>query len=98
MEDYCHSFEHTVELQVIFLQHIYGADIRILPILCGQYARSLYRGGAPEADEGVRRFLRGAGRDGRARRRPAVLDSRHRHGPHGRALSGRFHRRMPTAA
>jgi hypothetical protein len=42
MEDYCHSFEHTVELQVVFLQHIYGPDIRILPILCGQ---------------GVRRFL-----------------------------------------
>jgi len=57
MEDYCHSFEHTVELQVIFLQHIYGPDIRILPILCGQYAHSLYRGGAPEADEGVHRFL-----------------------------------------
>ncbi len=61
MEDYCHSFEHTVELQVIFLQHIYGADIRILPILCGQYARSLYRGGAPEADEGVRRFCAALG-------------------------------------
>jgi AmmeMemoRadiSam system protein B len=57
MEDYCHSFEHTVELQVIFLQHIYGPDIRILPILCGSYANSLYRGGAPEADEGVRHFL-----------------------------------------
>ncbi len=57
MEDYCHSFEHTVELQVIFLQHIYGPDIRILPLLCGQYANSLYRGGAPESDEGVHRFL-----------------------------------------
>jgi hypothetical protein len=56
MEDYCHSFEHTVELQVVFLQHIYGPDVRILPILCGQFAHSLYRGGAPEADEGVRRF------------------------------------------
>jgi len=61
MEDYCHSFEHTVELQVVFLQHIYGPDIRILPILCGQYAHSLYRGGAPEADEGVRRFLESLG-------------------------------------
>ena len=61
MEDYCHSFEHTVELQVIFLQHIYGPDIRILPILCGQYAHSLYRGGAPEADEGVQRFLEALG-------------------------------------
>jgi AmmeMemoRadiSam system protein B len=61
MEDYCHSFEHTVELQVIFLQHIYGPDIRILPILCGQYAQSLYRGGAPEANEGVHRFLASLG-------------------------------------
>jgi AmmeMemoRadiSam system protein B len=61
MEDYCHSFEHTVELQVIFLQHIYGPDIRILPILCGQYANSLYRGGAPEANEGVHRFLQSLG-------------------------------------
>jgi len=61
MEDYCHSFEHTVELQMIFLQHIYGPDIRILPILCGQYAHSLYRGGAPEANEGVHRFLQALG-------------------------------------
>ena len=35
MEDYCHSFEHTVELQVIFLQHVLGPDVRILPILVG---------------------------------------------------------------
>src|SRR5664279_2986795 len=32
MEDYCHSFEHTVELQVIFLQHVLGPGVRILPI------------------------------------------------------------------
>jgi MEMO1 family protein len=57
MEDYCHSFEHTVELQVIFLQHIYGPDIRILPVLCGQFANSLYLGGAPEDDDGVKRFF-----------------------------------------
>ncbi|MGA2593403.1 MAG: AmmeMemoRadiSam system protein B [Bryobacteraceae bacterium] len=61
MEDYCHSFEHTVELQVVFLQHIYGPDIRILPILCGQFAHSLYRGGAPESNDGVKRFLESLG-------------------------------------
>ena len=61
MEDYCHSFEHTVELQVVFLQHVYGPDIRIVPILCGQFAHSLYLGGAPEADEGVRRFFAALG-------------------------------------
>ena len=57
MEDYCHSVEHSIEFQVLFLQHIYGADIRILPILCGSYARSICSGGLPEDDEGVRRFL-----------------------------------------
>ena len=57
MEDYCHSFEHTVELQLIFLQHVLGPGVRILPILCGPYARSLYRGGQPEDDDGVKQFL-----------------------------------------
>jgi len=61
MEDYCHSFEHTVEFQIVFLQHIYGPDIRILPILCGQFANSLYLGGAPENDDGVKRFLESLG-------------------------------------
>ena len=57
MEDFCHSFEHTVELQVVFLQHILGPGVRILPILCGSYANSLLHGGKPEANENVRRFL-----------------------------------------
>jgi MEMO1 family protein len=57
MEDYCHSFEHTVELQLIFLQHVFGQGVRILPILCGPYAKSLYRGGRPEDDGGVKQFF-----------------------------------------
>ena len=57
MEDYCHAVEHSIEFQVLFLQYLYGADIRVVPILCGPYAHSLYQGGAPEADEKVRRFL-----------------------------------------
>jgi len=57
MEDYCHSFEHTVEFQVLFLQHVLGAGVRILPILCGSFARSLMDGSHPEDQDGVRRFL-----------------------------------------
>ena len=57
MEDYCHSFEHTIELQTIFLQHLMGANVKVLPILCGSYAHSIYRGGKPEDDDGVKRFL-----------------------------------------
>jgi AmmeMemoRadiSam system protein B len=61
MEDFCHSFEHTVELQLIFLQHALGANVRILPILCGPFARSLYRGGKPEDDDKVKAFLEALG-------------------------------------
>jgi hypothetical protein len=57
MEDYCHAVEHSVEFQVVFLQSLFGPDIQILPILCGPYARSIYQGGMPEQDDGVKRFL-----------------------------------------
>jgi len=57
MEDYCHSFEHTVELELIFLQHALGPQARILPILCGSFAKSLLEGGNPEDDDEVRRFF-----------------------------------------
>jgi len=57
MEDYCHSFEHTVELQVIFLQHMLGPDVKILPILIGSFAHSIYQGGKPEDDDKVRAFF-----------------------------------------
>jgi len=57
MEDYCHAVEHSIEFQALFLQYIYGPNIRIAPILCGSYAHSIYLGGAPEANENVRRFL-----------------------------------------
>jgi AmmeMemoRadiSam system protein B len=57
MEDYCHSFEHTVELQVLFLQHMLGAGVKILPVLVGGFAHSIYQGGMPEDDDKVRAFF-----------------------------------------
>jgi len=57
MEDYCHAVEHSIEFQVLFLQHLYGPEIRVLPILCGPYAHSIYGGGKPEQNESVQRFL-----------------------------------------
>jgi hypothetical protein len=57
MEDYCHAVEHSIEFQVVFLQHVYGPNIRILPILCGAFAQGLLDGGRPEAHDDVRRFL-----------------------------------------
>lgn len=57
MEDYCHSIEHSIELQIIFLQYLYGPEIRILPILCGPFVKSVSKGGLPEEDEQIQRFF-----------------------------------------
>jgi MEMO1 family protein len=57
MEDYCHAVEHSIEFQVLFLQHVYGPGIKILPILCGSFARSIHYGGKPESNPEVERFL-----------------------------------------
>ncbi len=56
-EDYCHAIEHSIEFQVVFLQAIYGANVRVLPVLCGSFGRSIRAGGFPEDDENVNRFL-----------------------------------------
>ena len=57
MEDYCHAVEHSIEFQVVFLQSVYGPDVRILPVLCGSFGRSIDEGGLPEDNESVNRFL-----------------------------------------
>lgn len=56
-EDYFFSIEHSVEFQVVFLQYLYGPEVKILPLLCGSYARSIYLGGAPEKSDEVRQYL-----------------------------------------
>jgi AmmeMemoRadiSam system protein B len=61
MEDYCHAVEHSIEFQVVFLQAIYGPEVRIVPILCGSFGRSVHAGGFPEDDPDVQQFLRRLG-------------------------------------
>jgi AmmeMemoRadiSam system protein B len=57
LEDYCHRVEHSIEFQVVFLQHLLGSRLKILPILVGPFAKSLLEGGLPEDAEPLRRFL-----------------------------------------
>jgi len=57
LEDYCHAVEHSIEFQVVFLQHLYGPRIRILPVLCGAFAAGPEAGKLPESSERVARFL-----------------------------------------
>ncbi|MBS1788590.1 MAG: AmmeMemoRadiSam system protein B [Acidobacteria bacterium] len=56
-EDYCHSIEHSIEFQCVFLQQMLGSDFKILPILCGPFAKALYYGEPPENDDKVLRFF-----------------------------------------
>lgn len=57
MEDYCHSVEHSIEFQIVFLQHLYGPGVRILPILCGPFVKSIYGEGMPEENDRLARFF-----------------------------------------
>jgi AmmeMemoRadiSam system protein B len=57
LEDYCHAVEHSIEFQIVFLQHVYGPSIRVLPILCGPFVKSVYEGGLPEDNQDVSRFF-----------------------------------------
>jgi len=56
MEDYCHAVEHSIEFQVLFLQHLYGPEVRVMPVLCGPFVRSLTRG-YPEDDDALGRAI-----------------------------------------
>jgi MEMO1 family protein len=57
VEDYCHAVEHSIEFQVLFLQHLYGPEVRVLPILCGPLAHGAQDGGRPEDEPAVGRFV-----------------------------------------
>jgi AmmeMemoRadiSam system protein B len=58
IEDYCHAVEHAIEFQVLFLQHLLGPSVRVVPVLCGPFAQATDHG-RPEDDAGVARFLGG---------------------------------------
>jgi AmmeMemoRadiSam system protein B len=57
VEDYCHAVEHSVEFQVVFLQHLYGPSVKIVPVLCGAFVEGPAAGEAPETSDTVARFV-----------------------------------------
>lgn len=61
MEDYCHAVEHSIEFQIVFLQHLYGPGVRILPILCGPFVKSIYEGSLPEDSDAAAKFFDAVG-------------------------------------
>lgn len=59
VDDVAHRAEHSIEFQVIFLQHLIGAKrpIRILPILVGSFHEWVVSGKLPSDDPKVQGFL-----------------------------------------
>lgn len=56
-EDYCHHAEHSIELQVLFLQYQFRRPIKIVPVLCGPFVDSLRTGKPPETIDGNQRVF-----------------------------------------
>lgn len=57
LEDYCHRIEHSIEFQVIFLQSLFGAEVKVLPVLVGSFGLSFTQVKRPEEIPEVSSFF-----------------------------------------
>jgi len=59
----CHRGEHSIEFQVLFLQHVFGSEAmpRIVPILCTSFDPIMGRDGSPASLPEVKGFLAALG-------------------------------------
>lgn len=57
-DEYAHATEHTIELQAIYLRHIFGESAcpKIVPILVGSFEEFLFDGQRPSDDEEIAAF------------------------------------------
>jgi len=57
-EEFAHRDEHSIEFQTIWLRYLVSPDrpVRIVPILCGFFARCMTEGCTPKDDEDVDSF------------------------------------------
>ncbi len=51
--DFAHRREHSIEFELIFLQHVIGSPFSLVPILCGSVSQHLERVSRPAAIPGV---------------------------------------------
>ncbi len=51
--DLAHRQEHSLEFQLIFLQHLFGSGFTLIPVLCGSFAGALDRVGRPSGLDGA---------------------------------------------
>lgn len=61
LDEFNHLGEHSIEFQLVFLQHLRSRPLKILPILCGSFQAHLETPSWPEEDGRVAEFLRRLG-------------------------------------
>ena len=58
VDELAHKGEHSIEFQVLFLQHVIGdREYRIVPILCSGFHEQVEQDVLPEMDADIREFL-----------------------------------------
>jgi AmmeMemoRadiSam system protein B len=55
--DFDHRSEHSLEFQLLFLQHMFGLEFCVLPVLCGSFQRVLPDVSRPAEIQGMADFL-----------------------------------------
>lgn len=56
-DDMAHRSEHSIEFQLLFLQHLFGTNFLLVPILCGSFQRYLQQADRPREIPGMEAFL-----------------------------------------
>ncbi len=57
--DIAHKNEHSLEFQILFLQHLFGEDFMLMPVLCGSFHKVLHQVSKPREIPGMSAFLSG---------------------------------------
>ncbi len=55
--DFDHRNEHSIEFQLIFLQHLFGSSFSLVPVLCGSFQNALADFSRASEIPGVKGFL-----------------------------------------
>jgi len=56
-DELAHRHEHSIEFQALFLQHLFGSRIKIVPVLTGSFHQYVADGRSPWEDAQVRAFV-----------------------------------------
>jgi AmmeMemoRadiSam system protein B len=57
--DIDHKNEHSLEFQILFLQHLFGIEFKLMPVLCGSFHKVLHQVSRPGEIPGMSDFISG---------------------------------------